>query len=284
MEKIAIIIGDSNGSYPVPAVRGSAISILVEHLIDENEKANDDFVIEVFSFYDKDAERMSQKYNKVLFKWVKVPLIIKVLDKITYFLFKHCFKNKKAISFKTMFSLLYYIFLVSHKIKKDNYRKIVLENNMILAWIIKLSKYKGEYYYHLHNVPRTNAKCKSVFEKCNGFLCVSNYVKEKIMSDINSIGPIQKEKIKILYNCVDLKLFYKLDDKEKIIQLRNKFGISKEEKIIIFVGRISQEKGLLEVVKSMKFLQSKNIKLVIAGSFWHDAKEKDEYQRNVEMI
>ena len=82
MKKIAIIIGDSNGSYPVPAVRGSAISILVEHLIRENSQIDAEIFFEVFSFYDKDAEKESIEYKNVKFNWIKIPCVDKTLKSI----------------------------------------------------------------------------------------------------------------------------------------------------------------------------------------------------------
>lgn len=36
--KIAIFIADSNGGYPVPAVKGGAVSTLVEHLVEKNNE------------------------------------------------------------------------------------------------------------------------------------------------------------------------------------------------------------------------------------------------------
>ena len=55
MKKIAILIGDSNGSYPVPAVRGSAISTLVEHILQENSKNNEkELNIDIYTFYDEE--------------------------------------------------------------------------------------------------------------------------------------------------------------------------------------------------------------------------------------
>ena len=38
---IAIFIADSNGAFPVPAVKGGAVATLVEHLVKEGNKDND---------------------------------------------------------------------------------------------------------------------------------------------------------------------------------------------------------------------------------------------------
>ena len=92
-------------------------------------------------------------------------------------------------------------------LKKSTYDKVVIQNNIPLIWAIKLSKYEGEYIYHLHNIPRINAKCKELFSKCKCFLCVSEYVGKAISNIDNPIGPISEDKIRVLYNCVDTRLF-----------------------------------------------------------------------------
>lgn len=54
-KRVLILIADSNGAYPVPAVKGGAVTILVEHLVKEN---NDNQLVDltVMSVYDKQAE------------------------------------------------------------------------------------------------------------------------------------------------------------------------------------------------------------------------------------
>ncbi len=283
MKKIAILIGDSNGSYPVPAVRGSAISTLVEHILQENSKNNEkELNIDIYTFYDEEALKESKRFNNVNFVWVKQPKFIKTLDQCIYMIISKIFKKKKAISYKTLGSLLYYIFFVSRKLKKcKDYDKVILENNVPLAWTIRLSKYKGEYYYHFHNIPRTNMHCKKVFENCTGYLCVSQYIANQIMQADNAIGPVSPDKAMILYNCIDTNQFYK---KEEIAteKIRNKYKIDEDDKIILFVGRISAEKGLSQVINSLSFIKTKQVKLLIAGSFLHNTSEKNDYQIEIE--
>ena len=103
------------------------------------------------------------------------------------------------------------------------------------------------------------------------------------MKENNPIGPIPKEKIQILYNCIDIKNFYKVENKRLLREIREKYKIEKDDKVLIFVGRISREKGLHCVIDAMQELNDINIKLVIAGSFLHNVKEKDSYQQYLEQ-
>ena len=59
---IAIFIADSNGAFPVPAVKGGAVATLVEHLVKEGNKDNDN-KLTIFSYYDKNAFNISKKYS-----------------------------------------------------------------------------------------------------------------------------------------------------------------------------------------------------------------------------
>ena len=276
--KIGILTADSNGCFPVPASKGGAVSTLIESLVQENSEKG---LVEltIFSYYDETAYKESKKYSNVNFIWVKVPKYIKRLDNLFYKIVKQR-SAVKAISYKSIFSLLYYIKYVSKYLKKNQFDKLILENNIPIAWIIQLSHYSGQYYYHLHNVPRINAKCKKVFDNCAGYLCVSKYVAHQIESKDNPIGPIGLEKTKVVYNAIDTDLFkpYSLDHKKTIRhQINNKYSISPNDKIILFTGRISKEKGLDVLLDALKKVKVDNYKLLIVGSIMHGANEKSDY-------
>jgi len=55
--------------------------------------------------------------------------------------------------------------------------------------------------------------------------------------------------------------------KEDIKQLRNKFGIEQLDKVLIYVGRISKEKNIIEIIEAMpEYMSSRNqVKFVIVG-------------------
>lgn len=170
--RILILMADSNGGFPVPAVRGGATETFVEHLVSQNQKKHL-VELEIVSFYDKAAVKAAEKYTNSVFRWIKVPAIIRGMDKFLYFLVKTFFKKKKAVSYKTIFSLLYYIFRASRIIRKETFDKVVIENNIPLAWAIKLSKYKGQYYYHFHNIPRISAKTKKPYRTVQAFFVLA---------------------------------------------------------------------------------------------------------------
>lgn len=274
--KVLILTADSNGGYPVPASKGGAVAILVEHLVDGNNKKQL-FDMQVLSFFDEKAYDMAKNYPNVSFMWVKIPGIIRLLDKFAFNFIRATKKEVKAASFKSPFSLLLYICHARKVIKKTDVDCIVLENNIPLAMSLKNTKYKGNWYYHLHNVPRIDGKSRDVMDKTKGFLCVSQYVAEQISSETSAIGRIPTNKIKILKNCVDTSLFRPLKSDVKTLELRKKYGFTENDKVLIFTGRLTEEKGADALLEALSLLPH-NVKALIVGSYLHNADVKSEFQ------
>ncbi|MBO4845822.1 MAG: glycosyltransferase family 4 protein [Lachnospiraceae bacterium] len=282
--KVLLLIADSNGRYPVPAVKGGAVATLVEHLVAGNNKRQlcD---MEIVSYYSTEAEEMAKcKYPNIKFTWIKIPALIKLLDIIIYSLIKLLKKNGKTISYKSPFSLLYYIFRARRITNKTDAEKIIIENNVMLARTIRRSKFCGQWYYHFHNVPRIDAGCRNEFQKVTKFLCVSRFVAEQISGKESAIGQVKSEKADVLLNCIDTEMFRPIDrSNQKLAGLRNKYEIKKEDFVIIFAGRLSEEKGVDIVLDSMKSLPD-NIKCLVVGSLLSGSNTRDTYQDRLHTL
>lgn len=285
--KLAIVIADSNSACPVPAVKGGAVATLVEHLVKTNNIENM-CSMEVISYYHKDAVEQSKKYENIHFHWIKTPYFITIADSVAFFLIRTFFKKKKAISYKHIFSLAHYIVCVSWYLKKQTFDKVVIENNMMLSWIIRLNgnhkKYKEKYYYHLHNIPRINAKCKEILNGASAFLCVSNYVGNRIQSSKNVIGPVDADKIRIVKNCIDLEQYQSEEPSEAVMdKYRAKYNLAKNDQVIVFVGRLSREKGVDQVIKALEFLPS-NTKLLVVGATLSTGRINDSFSLELKQL
>lgn len=277
-KSVLILIADSNGCYPVPASKGGAVSTLVEHLVEANEEKQ--LVdLTVVTFYEKEAERQATKYPHIKFVWIKRPGIVRFVDKAIQNIVRRLFPHKKLLSYMSLCSLFYYIWKASGILKRGSFDKVVLQNNIPLAWTIKLSGYKGDYYYHLHNVPRINAKCKDVFDRCAGFLCVSQFVGGEICREDCPIGPVSADKVKVVYNCIDTNRFArKIIEKNK---LREKYGIGQDAKVLVFVGRLSEEKGIDKILEALDFVKYQEYKLLIVGATGVGEDSKDLFQKEL---
>lgn len=87
---------------------------------------------------------------------------------------------------------------------------------------------------------------------------------------------IKKEKVRILYNCVDTDKFKILSGK-KNEDLKIKYGIKENDKVLIFTGRLTEEKGADVLLEAMTLLPD-NIKALIVGSYHYNADVKSEFQ------
>lgn len=284
MKKLTILTADSNGAYPVPAVKGGAVSTLIEHLVQENElqKSVD---LRVISFFDSDAFEKSGEYKNTQFIWVKRNFVVRILDKMIYWIVKTFFPKKKPLSYKTIASLLHYIVFAKYFLRNDN-SKLLIENNIPLSLILKNKHHRQPYYYHLHNVPRTSAMSKEVLRAADGYLCVSKYVGQQINQQNSSIGPIASNKIKILRNCIDEDVFNLQKNTSQLMKIRIKYHLKISDKILIFAGRLSPEKGVDKLLESLRYIRNvDSVKVLVIGSYAHGTNsDQSEYGQTLRQL
>lgn len=76
---------------------------------------------------------------------------------------------------------------------------------------------------------------------------------------------LAEEKIKVLYNGVDLQQFHPLRVLPNRQIWREKLGIGKSDIVFLFVGSGFERKGLPFLLKALPFLDKKNLKLLVVG-------------------
>ena len=91
--KVLILTADSNGGYPVPASKGSAVSTLMEQLAEGNN-AQRLCDMEIMSFYDEKAFEMAKQYPHITFLWVKPTAFHRLLDKCAFNFIRLLKKNE----------------------------------------------------------------------------------------------------------------------------------------------------------------------------------------------
>lgn len=263
MKKLAIIIP---GVIPCPDIKGGAVEELITKIVYQNEKEYQ-FDIDLYTLYDKSFENIKYKHTK----------LIKIKSsKMERFLSKIINKFFRILRYEDEFSI--YFIKSFNKLKKIKYDYILVENNMIsFRKIVKKYKYKTKYLFHLHNdiggFGKSERLCNFVAKNAFIIFTVSKFIKTRFLKATEGIG-----NVKILYNAVDLKKFYKYDVDRK------KYGLNNQDFVFMYIGRISPVKGVLEVVKSFKYvaMKNKNVKLCIVGDSWFNLKKKDAYLRKIE--
>ena len=278
--KVLILTADSNGGYPVPASKGSAVSTLMEQLAEGNN-AQRLCDMEIMSFYDEKAFEMAKQYPHITFLWVKPTALHRLLDKCAFNFIRLLKKNEKAVSFKSPFSLLYYIRKAGKRLRVTDADKVILENNIPLARALRKTPFRGQWFYHFHNVPRIDGGCRDVFERTTGFLCVSQFVADRLSAPDSAIGAIPADKTAVFYNCVDTAQFQPMPrDSGELAALRKKLGVADGDRVMIFTGRLTAEKGAEHLLRALQLLPE-NYKAVIVGSYHYNADVKSDYQQQL---
>ena len=254
--KIAIV---STMNLPTPAVRGGAVETLTTYIVEENEKKQK-LDIDLYTMYDYKIDVDKYKNTKII--QIKINIIEKFFQKIINF------KNR-ILKKKATYNILYT--KTVKLIKKQKYDKIIIENNMFVYDSIK-DVVKTDLIYHMHNDfngwDKTEENYRNIAKTASKILVVSQYIK-------NRVNNVEKtDKVEVLYNAIDTDIY----NSNAAINCREKYNINDDDIVIGYCGRIAKEKGILELVKAIKKVNTKkNIKLLIVGSQWYDALKEDRY-------
>lgn len=116
---------------------------------------------------------------------------------------------------------------------------------------------------HYHNVPKENSINKLLAKYYDLHFTVSRYVKRKV---IERLG-VPKERVFVVYNAIDVREFSCTDRGE--VEERERYGLKEDDIVLLYVGRITPEKGLHHLLMAFKYVLNRfhqhDLKLLIAG-------------------
>ena len=139
-----------------------------------------------------------------------------------------------------------------------------------------------EDYIHYITKGYFNRSSKKIVEYLTKFYCDTTAT--ELIVPTNKIYKLFKEKYKFEKNIhiiptgIETERFYKENINEKEVEeLKNTLGLAKNDFVLLFVGRLAEEKNVEFLLNSEKKLvkKYKNIKLVIVG----DGPDKDNYEK-----
>jgi spore coat protein SA len=245
--KIAAIIP---GVLPVPAVKGGAVETLIDYILEYNE-CNLTHEITVFGIDDNDlADYNFKQYNKTFFELLK-------LKSLTYRLKRKLYSFSIKSHYYNSF-LDFFVDVIGKKISKMQFDVIIVENRP--GFVLSLSQYtNAKIILHLHNdtLNKNTENAKEILERCTNVLTVSNYIKKQV----DTIMPT--DKVHVVYNGIDLDMFKRLPC---LSINRNRFNLSENDFIVVYIGRIEPVKGVKELLEAISLLYDyKKIKLLIVG-------------------
>ena len=103
---------------------------------------------------------------------------------------------------------------------------------------------------------------KYFLKSCDGFITMS----EKVMNDLRTFENNKPARQ------VNHPLYDAFGDLVSKSEARDRLGISRDQKLVLFFGFIRKYKGLDLLLDAMKDLRKSGIKLIVAGEFYEDDK------------
>ena len=282
MQKVTFIMGSV---FPVPATKGGAVENLIENIvkIQENQKKIE---LNIICAYDFDAKKIAkEKYKNTKFYFIKINKFFKIFDRVISFFVTKILRKKNVMAYSYIFQRLSYYRKISKILSREDCGKIILENStglyLALKWKNNYKKYKNKFFYHCHNKVNMDFGCKDIIEQTNKFISVSKYMQDdlKLFTNIND-----NNRFFVLKNMIDRVKFDKEISKEEEQKIKQKYNIMPDDKIIIFVGRLTEEKGIKQLLLAIDTIKNAKIKILIVGSYFFNTKVRNDFINEIDKI
>lgn len=264
----------SPGILPVPAVDGGAVENLIEIFLEENEKYNKNNIVVYSCKNDKAEKKANDNFKKTKFRFIKTYGIkYKILKNIRWII------NKLPGVYIGNEYINEIIKDIKERGEGEKYDVILVENSPM--HIIPLSKlFKDNLYLHMHNdfIKPKSKKSRAILKKCKKVIAVSDYIAHKIRSvaDYNNVETV--------INGIKTEAFDKTYDNRE--ELKNKYNIRQNDFVFMYTGRVTRDKGVLELLNAFKDMTEKydDIKLLVVGSSFFNNGKKNKYIKSLEKI
>lgn len=274
----------TSGYMPVPAALGGGVEALIEALIEQNAR-NGRLQLTVFSIYHPRAAQQARFVKNCRFIFIKPPHIVKACDRLLYFIAKRLLRKQKSMSYRYILQRLYYLSKVSRCLRDETFDRVVLENHATLFLTLKkhgnARKYAGRYYYHLHNLVSNDYGCEAIMRQSRKVLGVSRYI-DRTFSQF--LGQFPENRLTVLRNCVDVAHFERTSHIKEAVYWRQKLKIATDDQVILFTGRLNEEKGIRELLEAFSKLRQPKTRLVVVGGYFYASHMVSAYEKRLRAI
>lgn len=261
------------GYKPIPPTKGGAVETIVNNflIINEEKKKMD---ITVLSVQDKNADKLAKKYKNTSFVYFSGN---EKADNLYYWfiyrVLKKCFKIILP-DYILKYKMMRYL-----NTKQDDYDWIIFEGGEIecLKCYQKIVDSK-KIVFHSHG----EISCtKGLDSTLRAYIAVSDYIKQ--IWDKGDTSSRRTSESYVLKNGISQSNFQKSINLEERKIIRNQFGFYDTDVVIVFVGRIIPEKGVVELLEAMMHLPV-TFKLLMVGSANFGTKTMTYYEKKVNIL
>jgi alpha-maltose-1-phosphate synthase len=99
---------------------------------------------------------------------------------------------------------------------------------------------------------------KTAIEMADAVIAVSQETKQDVLKYFN----VDEKRVSVIYNGIDLDEYTVTTDTQAL----DKFGIDKSKPYVLFVGRITRQKGIIHLVNAIKYIDSNTQIVLCAGA------------------
>ena len=257
------------GVMPVPAVCGGAIETLITSIVKKYSK-EDGFHLTIFSVYHKEAVEAAKKYPDVRFVWTHTNTF--------WNLSKHAvFLAVRELTGKTIRVLQRHYNEIAPVIQNEKFDLLIVEGGDEKAVIDIAKGYTREqlvFHAHIHFIPK-----EEVVKGYGHMIGVSEFVVREYEKACKI--PVDTH---VLRNAIDLDKFNKTISEEERKKLRKELGLQEDDFVVLYVGRLIQVKGILELMKAVLSIDDKHVKLLCIGSANFGKWAFSSYERKVKKL
>tara|TARA_B100000809_G_scaffold3549_1_gene3855 strand:- start:62130 stop:63341 length:1212 start_codon:yes stop_codon:yes gene_type:complete len=99
---------------------------------------------------------------------------------------------------------------------------------------------------------------KTAIEMADAIIAVSKETKEDVLKYFN----VAPDKVNVIYNGINLSEYVVTEETSTL----DKFGIDRSKPFVLFVGRITRQKGIMHLVNAIKYIDPETQIVLCAGS------------------
>lgn len=253
--RIAIL---TSGGLPIPSVQGGAVENLIDFCLEYNDR-HQLHDITVYSIYDPAVKKHPACDSKINhYKYIKTNGFVAKILKGIYLKIRggHEYYH---------YSVEYYFERVLWIIKRRRYDVIIVENRP--GYALKLTgETTAKLVLHQENDYLNNQTPhnQKIYDAYDLIINTSSYISKRV----TTINP-NDSKCKTVLNGIDTKSFFSAKPFS-----RQLLGLDEKDFIIVYSGRLTKEKGILELIQAIRQLNNANIKLLVIGADAYGANQR----------
>ncbi len=115
---------------------------------------------------------------------------------------------------------------------------------------------------------------KTAYENADGVVAVS----QSMSTDVHRLYGVPKDRIRVIHNGIDTEEYFPQSNPETL----DRYGINPDKPFILFVGRITRQKGIIYLVNAIPYMRSDVQVVLCAGAADTKAIEQEMSERVAE--